>query len=88
VNVQEEAVRRLFDAALELASSSRPQDGSTAAYIFRFLLRLPSFRHVLETQRDGSEAATAAANNDDDDDNYYRYICLLLSYLLEFLFAG
>jgi len=67
-------VRHLFDAALELASSSRPQDGSTAAYILRFLLQLSSFNHVLETRREGVDAI----DSDNNDDCYYRYICLLL----------
>ena len=62
----------LFDTALKLAVSSRPQDGSTAAYILRFLTRIPSFRDVLRGR--------LMARNDDDDD-YYMCIVLLLQLL-------
>jgi len=58
----------LLDAALQLAQSSRPQDGLTAAYILRFLLRLPSFSDVLQTHikssvqpADTADATAAAA---------------------------
>jgi len=82
VTVQEAAVSRLFDAALELAVSSRPQDGSTAAYIFRFLLRLPSFSHILVTH---DNATDAAATTEDDNDCYYRYSSPHLCYLFKLI---
>ena len=72
VSVQEAAVSELVDAALELATSYRPQDSSTATYVFRLLLQLPSFSHVLRTRRDGSDE-----DDDDDDDCCYRYLPVL-----------
>jgi len=72
VSVQEAAASKLLDATLELATSCRPQDGATAAYVFRFLLRLPSFSRVLRTRRDDSDE-----DDDDDDDCCYRYLPVL-----------
>jgi len=56
----------LLDAALELAQSSWPQDGSTAAYIFRFLIRIPSFTDVLRTHL-MAESTPRHSHNDTDD---------------------
>jgi len=94
VNIQETALTGLLDTALELALSSRPQDGSTAAYILCFLIRIPSFtdvlriRLMLETASDAAVAVAAAAaadaaddDDDDDDDSYYICTCLLLQLL-------
>ena len=75
VSVQEAAASKLLDATLELAASCRPQDGATAAYVFRFLLRLPSFSCVLRTRHDDSD------EDDDDDDCCYRYLPVLTLWL-------
>ena len=85
----------LLDAALQLAQSSRPQDGLTAAYVLRLLLRLPSFTDVLHAHmmtlslslpHDTAAAAAAAADDDDDDDDdnddgYQLCVMLLLQLL-------
>jgi len=75
---------RLLNTALQLAQTSRPQDGSTAAYIFRFLLRLPSFNDVLRAHFMSSSPAGRDDDDDDDDDgddSYYRCVRLLLQLL-------
>jgi len=80
-------LRSLFDVALQLAQSTRPQDGSTAAYILRFLLRLPSFGAVLQTYSLSKSSAAEDDDDDDDDDDTeaedscYRCLCLLLQLL-------
>ena len=84
VHVQDEAVSCLFDTALKLAQSCRPQDGSTAAYIFRFLLATPSFTAILRTRQLQSDIVSGGDDNDDgddDDDCYYGCVLLLLQLL-------
>ena len=79
MNVQDAVMTSLFDGALELACSSRPQDGATAAYIFRLLLHVPSFSNVLR-----SHLMSVHDDDDDDDevdDSYYSCVYLLLQLL-------
>ena len=71
MNVQDAVMTSLFDAALELACSSRPQDGATAAYILRLLLRVPSFSNVLR-----SHLMSVHDDDDDDDDDDSYYSCV------------
>jgi len=90
LRMQITTVKCLFDATLQLAVSSRPQDGTTAAYILRFLLRLPSFQDVLRERstsqslygtNTAAAAAAAADDVDDDDDAHLRCVQLLLQLL-------
>jgi len=90
MNWQQSTVTRLLDAALQLAQSCRPQDGTTAAYLLRWLLRLPGLtgRRLHEYCVSlSSEHSDDTEDNDDDDDDkddddrYYWCVHLLLQLL-------
>jgi len=71
----------LFDDALKLAVSCRPQDGCSAAYILRFLVRIPSFTDVLRKRLIAHDDDDDDDDDDGDDDSYYSCIVLLLQLL-------
>ena len=81
----------LLDAALQLAQSCRPQDGTTAAYLLRWLLKLPGLtgrrlhEYCVSLSSEHSDATEDDDDDDDDDDKdddrYYWCVHLLLQLL-------
>ena len=51
----EEKCRALHSAGMQLAASTRPQDCSTAAYIFRLLLQRPCAEGIMQSHGPGPQ---------------------------------
>jgi len=87
MNLQQSTVTGLLDAALQLAQSCRPQDGTTAAYLLRWLLRLPGLtgrrlhKYCVSLSSEHSDDTEHNDDDDDDDDRYYWCVHLLLQLL-------
>ena len=41
------SVQKLYESAHQLVRSTRPQDSTTAAYLFKYLLQLPGTHDVI-----------------------------------------
>lgn len=74
----------LLQTTIELAQSTRPQDGITAAYIFRFLLRFSSISKSLSRLCEENQLATLVIfrQSDNDVSQPYFLCCVLLLLLL------